>query len=31
MGGMKRRIVSCVPFYEGGIDNKSFNFEDCDV
>lgn len=29
MDGMKR--IVCVPFYEGGIDNKSFNFEDCDV
>jgi putative component of membrane protein insertase Oxa1/YidC/SpoIIIJ protein YidD len=27
MGGMKKRIVSCVPFHEGGIENKSFNFE----
>jgi putative component of membrane protein insertase Oxa1/YidC/SpoIIIJ protein YidD len=27
MGGMKRRIVSCVPFYKSGIDNKSFNLE----
>ena len=31
MDGMKKRIVSRVPFYEGGIDNKSSNFEDCDV
>ena len=30
MGCMKR-IVSCVPFYEGGIGSRSFNFEDCDV
>ena len=31
MDRMERRIVCCIVFNEGGVDIKSFNFEDGDV